>query len=151
MRVDNPITSLSQVLTRDHDLLTGLADDDHLLYLTNADHDVPARHGAGVVPGVMSPVRKTADETVNNSTTLQNDDHLQLALAANDIYLVELFLLQQSPSLNSDFKCGWSYPAACTINGANAGTLIFQWAQNTATVEDTKVLTNSYLIACKLN
>lgn len=36
------------------------------------------------------------------------------------------------------------------IGGANAGNVQFQWAQNTATVEDTKVLTNSFIIAHKL-
>ena len=149
-------------------------------------------------------VRKTADETVNNSNTLQNDDHLLIAIGANEVWLVELFLLQQSVSVNSDFKMGWSYPTGCSIkwgsdqvniggarvhpwlsvessnipeaikietdslsvgtsnliqgirvtaiviNGATAGNLNLQWAQNTATAEDTKVLTNSCLIAFKL-
>jgi hypothetical protein len=150
-------------------------------------------------------VRKTADETVNNSATLQNDDDLLLAIAANEVWLVELYLLQKSPSTTADFKMGWAYPAGCSIywgvpnlnttygtggqywltvvaagtigailteastlaaaslngtqgihitaiviNGATAGTLNFQWAQNTATAEDTKVLANSCLIAHKL-
>jgi len=148
-------------------------------------------------------IRKTADETVNNSTALQDDDDFILPLAANEVWLVELFLLQQSPSNASDFKMGWTYPVGCTIswgspnevgsntsqweiasvgavatvvkiqtdtlgagtgnftqaihitaivvNGANAGNLVFQWAQNTATVEDTKVLENSILKAHRLS
>jgi hypothetical protein len=155
----------------------------------------------------LTIVRKTADETVNNSKVLQNDDHLLLAIAANEVWLVELVLLIQSVSAGSDFKCGWAYPAGCSIywgavaahkdatevsdwttaqdtyvsyaanalltaastrsspgmagiygiilkaiviNGATAGNLNFQWAQVTATAEDTKVLANSCLIAHKL-
>ena len=159
---------------------------------------VPAGGGPTIVP-------KTADETVNNSAVLQNDDHLLLAIAANEVWLVEVTLLIQGASANADFKCGWAYPTGCTIkwghlakdtaaasgsgfmpsggalttpiviatetsvlvtglaniicgavyraiviNGATAGTLNLQWAQNTATAEDTKVLANSCLIAHKL-
>jgi len=151
-------------------------------------------------------VRKTADEIVNNSTTLQNDDHLLLAIAANEVWLINLFLLWTSPTTGHYLKTGWSYPTDCSIkwgpemkvsssnvsywshaasntyklalltetstlldslsanaaicglrltaiviNGANAGTLNFQWAQGYATAEDTKVLTNSCLIAHKLS
>ncbi|MEK7090533.1 MAG: hypothetical protein AAB930_03015, partial [Patescibacteria group bacterium] len=35
------------------------------------------------------------------------------------------------------------------VTGGTAGNLQFQWAQNTATAVDTKVLTNSYLEAHK--
>lgn len=38
-------------------------------------------------------IYKTADETVNNSSTLQNDDHILLAVAANEIWAFELFLM----------------------------------------------------------
>jgi len=157
------------------------------------------------VSGLATIVRKTADETVNNSTTLQNDDHLLLAIAANEVWLINLFLLWTSPTAGVYLKTGWSYPAGCSIkwgteiqlastnkaywssavttaskpalltetstwsdilgandaidgvhltaiviNGANAGTLNFQWAQATAAPEDTKVLANSCLIAHKL-
>lgn len=36
------------------------------------------------------------------------------------------------------------------VGGANAGTVQLQWAQHTATVEDTKVRANSFIIARKL-
>ena len=182
-------------------------------------HETGAKHrwtankllkGAGVgadpteidVPTGVTIVRKTADETVNNSTTLQNDDHLLVAIGANEVWLVELFLLQQSVGRDSDFKMGWSYPVSCSmfwglaattssvlrswagdtvninsvsiatetstisvssingtrgiritatiVNGANAGNVNFQWAQDTATAEDTKVLTNSFLMGHKI-
>jgi len=156
-------------------------------------------------PGGATIVRKTGDETVNNSNTLQNDDELILALAANEVWEVDIVLLVQSVGAVSDFKAGFAYPAGCTIkwgpaayntsnntgfgwassggtaaiqdlsteaesylfgsvngvygillkllvvNGATPGNLNLQWAQNTATVEDTKVLTNSFIKANKLS
>ena len=41
------------------------------------------------VPAAATTVYKTADEIVNNSTTLQNDDHLLLALGANEVWRLE--------------------------------------------------------------
>ena len=154
------------------------------------------------IPGPTIVV-KTADQTVNNSAVLVNDNHLLKAIGANEIWLLDLYLLQQSVSIDADFKAGWSYPVGCLIywgvprftttnvmgiwssgratastigiyretdtqdiaalvgttglhlialvvNGANAGNVNFMWAQNAATVEDTKVLANSILIALKL-
>ncbi|MBA7541425.1 hypothetical protein ES705_33738 [subsurface metagenome] len=158
-------------------------------------------------PGPWIPLiiaHKAADQAVNNSVVLVNDDHLLFTLVPNAVYLVELYFLQQSVSVNSNFKSGWSYPAGCSIqwgimkdpstagyaqawrgvavtknaarattesesdncaafigtqalriialviNGANAGNLNFQWAQDTAVAEDTKVLENSCLIAHRL-
>ena len=182
-----------------HGLLLKLIDDTTKFLRSDGGWQVPAGGGPTIV-------RKTADEAVNNSNVLQNDDHLLLAIAANEVWLVELTLLLQGVSPNADFKCGWAYPVGCTIkwgylardsttsegsgwmpsglysvtpiaisietdvlntgllngisgavyraiviNGANAGTLNFQWAQNTATAENTKVLANSCLIAHELS
>jgi len=41
---------------------------------------------------IPKPIRKTADESVTTSTTLQNDDHLLFAIAANEIWSVQFFL-----------------------------------------------------------
>jgi hypothetical protein len=140
----------------------------------------------------LTIVRKTADETVNNSTTLQNDDHLLLAIAANEVWLVEAILYYISAGATPDLKVAWALPTGATgfylgwglgyndavyivsqsstyslifgtewtariaivkllvINGATAGNIQLQWAQNTATAENTKMLTNSCLIAHKL-
>lgn len=151
--------------------------------------------GTGV--SSMTVVRKTADETVNNSTTLQNDDELLYAMAANAIvyFRANLIVSSSSSGANTDFKLAFTVPAAATlawsftgginfessaatasapaprttsgdplntftddnstrlvtvegivVNGANAGNLQLQWAQVTAAVSDTKVLTNSYLM-----
>ena len=145
-------------------------------------------------------VRKTADETVNNSATLQNDDHLLLTVGASDVWLVDMRLMLSATSTTPDWKFAFTVPAGATfrwgaedlttiggwvpvavgtsapalsttgtvtagssgsvhgshltgiyVGGGTAGTLQFQWAQNTATVADSKVLTNSCLIATKLN
>lgn len=143
---------------------------------------------------VAKIVRKTADETVNNSSTLQNDDHLLLALASSEVWKFEFWLMYTSGS-TPDFKAAITVPASATLvwetlgatdtssvvygaatitasgtsrdfasstgtrflkitgivaNSTNAGNLQLQWAQNTATVSDTIVLTNSTLTAWKL-
>lgn len=155
-------------------------------------------HKHGMMANPVTIVRKTADQTVNNSIVLVNDTHLKLTIAASEIWLVQLFLLRVG-NATADFNMGWSYPTGCSIywgtvpdniynfweaisttpyalriqtdtwsigdgtaitgniitaiviNGVNSGTLNFQWAQNTQTVANTKVLTNSYLIAHKLS
>lgn len=150
----------------------------------------------------LAVVRKASDETVSNSTTLQNDDHLALTVAASEVWEVRLTLLLSAAGTAADWKFAFSVPTAATFNwaplshqnaaeiqfggllvtttpgglittgtythgsmsgahgvvlhgvyvgGANAGTLQFRWAQNTAIVADSKVLTNSCLIATKLN
>lgn len=67
-------------------------------------------------------VRKTADEIVNNSIALQNDDHLLFAIGANERWLVDLYLLLTTPTINPDFKLGWAYPAGCLIYWGPEGT-----------------------------
>jgi hypothetical protein len=155
---------------------------------------IPRVGGGG---GGHSIVIKAADETVNNSNALQDDDELFLAVGANEKWLFEFYLLQNSVSINSDLKFGFNYPVGCSIywgqpvnrwvrvnttstpgaiaretdgdtggsgnltqglritalviNGANAGFVTLKWCQNTATVEDTKILAESCIIATKLN
>lgn len=48
------------------------------------------------IGGSVTIVRKTADEVVNNSTTLQNDDHLFLPIGANEIWFLKFFIRGQS-------------------------------------------------------
>lgn len=160
----------------------------------------------GAISAGATAVRKSADETVNNSTVLQNDDHLLISAAANKAYQFVLYLIvnMAASSGADDMKIGWSYPVGCTafwgipgvlntsaeglaasgtastpltnqgitatpayatgngltfliqfagifINGANAGNINFQWAQNAAGARDLKLLTNSVLIYTLLN
>ncbi len=140
---------------------------------------------------------KTADETVNNSVTLQNDDELSFTATANKTYLVDLYLLLNG-GITADYKFAWSLPSGAWYWGAEAegggggisiywvpkdvsagsmaaissstlsvsgsantpqglhltttiaiggsgGTVNLQWAQNTQTVADTKVLAKSVM------
>lgn len=65
-------------------------------------------------PYVTTSVIKTADEVVNNSETMQDDDHLQFAIGANEKWLVEVLLNVAGVSQNADFKVGWAYPAGAS-------------------------------------
>lgn len=78
-------------------------------------------NGAGVDPtfqdaagGGATFLSKPADETVNNSNTLQNDDDLTFSVSANKEYAVWGVLYINSPG-NADMKFAWSLPAAATL------------------------------------
>lgn len=58
--------------------------------------------------------RKTSDETVNNSATLQNDDQLALAVEASVVYRLEMMLIVNSGT-TPDFKFAWTYPSSLTM------------------------------------
>lgn len=58
--------------------------------------------------------RKTADETVNNSATLQNDNHLFLSVAASTTYELTGLLVYTSGA-TPDFKFGWTFPSGLTM------------------------------------
>lgn len=131
-------------------------------------------------------IYKTSDETVNNSSTLQNDNHLFVALAANERVFFNARLRLATGS-TPDSKFAFTVPAGATLswnmvasqavtqpslevtvsgesqimsgpsnndivhiegyvdNGGTPGNLQLQWAQDTATESDTKVLENSIL------
>lgn len=123
---------------------------------------------------------KTADEIVNNSTTLQNDDHLAWAIGINECWYFDWLLYFTIGSGDPNIKMAFTVPAGASgflrchvdespdgvgttttvdvqsatitttfnlgaagtltsvhlkgfvINGANAGTIQLQWAQNSA-------------------
>ena len=92
------------------------------------------------VASVLDPavyIRKAANETVNNSNSLQNDNELVFAVEANKTYLVKLFLLYDS-STTADFQYSFTLPAGAvgyktTVNAptstttcsGTSGTLVF--------------------------
>jgi len=88
------------------------------------------------VPGGVVIIRKTADETVNNSIVLQNDDSLALAIGANEIWLIDLDLLLWSGNAIPDFKFGLAYPVGCTAfwgalqQTTPAGNTAVDWSCN---------------------
>jgi len=76
---------------------------------------------ADIAAGYSLPtiIRKTSDETVNNSTALQNDDELTFAIGANEVWDVTLTLLFNTPA-NADIKIGFAHPVGCVFFGASA-------------------------------
>jgi hypothetical protein len=84
---------------------------------------VPVSGSSITVTGFGKPVvdalnaivaRKTADETVNNSATLQNDDELFVPLLASAVYVYDLHLIYNSGT-TPDLKLGWSVPSGTTM------------------------------------
>lgn len=65
-------------------------------------------------------VRKTADESVTSSTTLQNDTHLLFAVAANEVWLFEAFLAVEGSDAG-DFKLAFKVPSGATLIWAAHG------------------------------
>jgi len=141
--------------------------------------------------------RKTADETVNNSSAFQSDDHLFFSVAANEIWATQWFLRGSvGASSTPDIKYQWTFPSGTAVsyfvgpnsantltnlsaagsaspltmaavgtsassewlhvvsltfvNGATPGTLQLQWAQDTATAVDTKLLTGACVLAARV-
>lgn len=74
---------------------------------------------------------KPADESVSNSTTLQNDDHLFLPVSANTIYYVQGMLIYTGLAA-ADMGFRWSVPSGATFDwcsdalGSTATTLTDQ-------------------------
>lgn len=60
-------------------------------------------------------VLKTADETVNNSTTMQNDDQLLISVEANITYDFFLRLIVNT-NATADFKMQFTGPAGATMS-----------------------------------
>lgn len=73
--------------------------------------------------GQMLFARKTADETLTSDTTLQNDNHLTLSVAASAVYTFELMLMAQTASndLAGDIKVGFTFPSASTLHFTGTG------------------------------
>lgn len=57
---------------------------------------------------------KTADESVGSSTTVQDDDHLFVTVAANSIYRVFAHLIYSARS-DTDIKYGWVGPTGAAL------------------------------------
>jgi hypothetical protein len=69
--------------------------------------------GSMTLTGLLNPLLtavKEADESVTSSTTIQDDDDLQLTLAANSYYKLEAHVIVFSASATPDFR--FQYVAA---------------------------------------
>lgn len=94
--------------------LVGFPGGSPLTYLDSDGNFTTPDTGGGGSGSVIVAV-KTADETVNNSTTFQDDDHLTFTVTANTIYRVECMLLIESTSVTPDIKFQWTLPASANI------------------------------------
>ncbi len=76
--------------------------------------EAPAAHKTTHLPNGSDAwtayVRKTADETVTSSAALQDDDHLVISVAANEVWRVELVAFYEGVDAE-DIAFGWSFPA----------------------------------------
>ncbi len=72
---------------------------------------------AADINNLVKLIYKTADEVVNNSTTLQNDDHLLFAVAANEIWAFKIFLNMLSGT-TPDFKVALTVPSGAVLRAA---------------------------------
>lgn len=77
---------------------------------------------SGITVGSRGPtsliVTKTADETVNNSSTYQDDDHLKFPIGANEKWYFELVVDLSAPSATSDLKMNWTVPSGASFKWA---------------------------------
>ncbi len=129
-------------------------------------------------------VYKSANETVNNSDTLQDDDELKFAVGANELWLFQAWI-HSTDTTTADLHYLFTGPAGSTVrwspipqfgvtgsfhntdvkfgtaqntegNGGHfavgridtagtSGDLQLQWAQSTATANNTIVLIGSWL------
>lgn len=64
--------------------------------------------------GRQQIIYKTATETVNNSSTLQDDDALVFPVLANEVWKFTMFLFYQSGT-TPDLKVGFTYPSGATM------------------------------------
>lgn len=162
--------------------LVELATDAETATGTATDRAVTPANLASYTPQVIT-VKKSSDETINSSTTLQNDDDLSFSIGANEIWSVTWFIAYTSGT-TPDFKCNFSMPSGCAslsakydtlssyttgditapgsgflgvqliksifTNSSNAGSVTFQWAQQTSDAGDTIVHEESHLIATRI-
>jgi hypothetical protein len=61
-------------------------------------------------------IRKTADQTVNNSTVLQDDDELFLPMAANEVWFFVLMLITNT-SATALLKAAFTVPSGAGFDG----------------------------------
>lgn len=64
--------------------------------------------------GAVKVARKTANESVTSSTTMQNDDHLVLALGANETW--EIYIQIEARGNSNNYKMQFTAPTGATLN-----------------------------------
>lgn len=126
------VTWLGASSLADHAVLLGVGTDDH-----HAES-----HAIGSHSDVATAV-KSADESVNNSDVLQNDDDLLVPVAANTDYVFILDILAVSVTATPDLKVGWSVPAGATMTWAMVGDIEQNYNSENEGGTDIQTLTSS--------
>lgn len=70
----------------------------------------------------ITPITKTADETVNNSTSMQDDNELAFAVGANEEW-AGLLLLRALSTAVADFKFQFTVPTGAAMAGVGFDAL----------------------------
>ena len=93
--------------------------------------------GLGSIGGITF-VRKTADEGVTSSTTLQNDDHLVVPLDTNAVYQLEGTLYTNTTNAGHDLQIAFTVPTGATMKIAYSTS-----RAGAANAQESDVLTSS--------
>lgn len=60
-------------------------------------------------------LKKTSNQSITNSNTLQDDADFQFAVSANTFYLVHCYMILRATTTGTDWKFNWSLPAGASI------------------------------------
>ena len=100
-------------------IITGTVDDDRIAAAITRDTELTTHAADYALHSRV--IRKSADQIVNNSTTLVNDTHLFFAVGANEVWWFSIFLRTKSGT-TPDFKWAFTAPDGATItSGACCG------------------------------
>jgi len=86
---------------------------------TGAGHVIASNYGGGASNLF---VRKSADESVTSSATLQDDNHLVLAVEPNTTYEVTAFIIYDGAT-TGDIKVSFTGPAGATLDWTPLGLI----------------------------
>jgi hypothetical protein len=116
--------------------------------LTYNSDSTKAKWTTPTSPVILTAV-KTADETVNNSSTYQDDDHLFVTVAANTTYIIDCFFVINNESVdNQGMKIKIILPSGASISGQGMSSntdLTFKVDGQTPTSTTLNAQTNSYI------
>ena len=90
---------------------------------------------------------KTADETVTNSTTLQDDDHLTVTVEANTNYIFEAYFYVYNENINGRPNIEFNVPSGTT----GVISCFYQPASDAATIETAAAAVSNLVDGAFLN
>ena len=93
-------------------------------------------------------VKKTSAESVNNSSTVQNDDALLWAVGANETWAFDMYLSGVTDSPDGDFKFNLGVPASATYS-IGCSSYVVQDGAMTTSLDDNIVIGANDAVECK--